>query len=67
MDPDGPNILWALMPGPETDTAYHRGADISMISQFPAEQEGEDESGGGSPHALITSRAFALCGPRRHG
>jgi len=36
---DGPNVLWELEPGKPSDAAYHRGADISMLSQFAAENE----------------------------
>ena len=35
----GPNVLWELQPRTETDTAYHHGADISMLSQYAAEAE----------------------------
>jgi len=35
----GSNVLWELKPQAETDAAYHRGADISMLSQFAGEQE----------------------------
>jgi hypothetical protein len=35
----GANVLWEIMPSAPTDDAYHRGADISMISQFAAEAE----------------------------
>ena len=33
------NVLWELEPREESDSAYHCGADISMLSQFAAEQE----------------------------
>lgn len=36
---DAPNVLWELKPAPQSDTAYHVGADIAFLSQFPAEQE----------------------------
>jgi hypothetical protein len=39
MDSLGPNVLWELHPRIESDTAYHYGADISMLSQFAAEAE----------------------------
>jgi hypothetical protein len=39
MASSGTNVLWVLQPQPETDTAFHRGADIGMLSQFAAEQE----------------------------
>lgn len=35
----GANVLWELRPQTESDSAYHRGADISMLSQFAAEAE----------------------------
>jgi hypothetical protein len=35
----GKNVLWCLHPSPETDVAYHRGADISLLSQFGSEDE----------------------------
>ena len=33
------NVLWALHPSLQTDDAYHRGADISLLSQFESEAE----------------------------
>ena len=39
MDVHGPNVLWELQPRAESDTAYHHGADISMLSQYAAEAE----------------------------
>ena len=36
MASSGTNVLWVLQPQPETDTAFHRGADIGMLSQFAA-------------------------------
>ena len=39
MERNGTNILWALKPGLETDEAFHRGADVSMLSQFESEAE----------------------------
>ena len=36
MQPDGPNVLWKLHPKTETDSGFHRGADISMLSQVCA-------------------------------
>ena len=39
MDEHNANVLWALHPMPESDAAYHRGADISMLSQFVHEKE----------------------------
>ena len=39
--PDGKpiNVLWALKPKSESDAAYHRGADISRLSQYAWEDE----------------------------
>ena len=34
------NVLWCLQPAAESDSAYHRGADISRLSQFAGEEEG---------------------------
>ena len=39
MSGDGQNVMWTLHPQMESDTAYHYGADISMISQFGEEKE----------------------------
>ena len=36
---DGENVLWELEPREESDTAFHCGADISLLSQFAAEEE----------------------------
>ena len=36
---DGNNVLWELEPQLQSDVAFHRGADISMLSQFAAEDE----------------------------
>ena len=36
---DGNNVLWELEPQLQSDVAFHRGADISLLSQFAAEQE----------------------------
>ena len=34
------NVLWELEPCEEpTDSAYHCGADIRLLSQYPAEEE----------------------------
>ena len=35
-----PNVLWCLQPQTETDIGYHRGADISRLSQYAWEGEG---------------------------
>jgi hypothetical protein len=34
-----PNVLWRILQKPESDGGYHAGADISMLSQNPAEGE----------------------------
>ena len=39
MSEDGENVMWALHPEVESDTAYHFGADVSTLSQFGAEAE----------------------------
>ena len=36
---DAENVMWALHPQVESDTAYHYGADISFLSQFGEEKE----------------------------
>ena len=33
------NVLWELHPQPESDTGFHRGASISLLSQFEREEE----------------------------
>ena len=33
------NILWQLNVASETDEAFHMGADVSMLSMYPAEEE----------------------------
>ena len=35
----GDNVLWELQTKPESDAGFHRGADISMLSQFAGEDE----------------------------
>jgi len=35
----GKNVLWELQPEKQSDVAYHRGADIRMLSQFAMEDE----------------------------
>jgi hypothetical protein len=35
----GSNVLWQLQPQQESDSGFHCGADISMLSQFAAEAE----------------------------
>ena len=37
----GQNVLWDMQPEPQSDVAFHCGADISMLSQFAGEDEGE--------------------------
>jgi len=39
MDVAGRNILWNLHPTPESDSGFHRGADIEVLSQFAGEAE----------------------------
>lgn len=39
MSTSGENVLWALRAQPESDSGYHSGADIGMLSQFAAEAE----------------------------
>ena len=39
MDRSGSNVLWALQPRLETDEAFHRGADVAILSQFESEKE----------------------------
>jgi len=36
---EGNNVLWELRPAVQSDVAFHRGADISMLSQFKEEEE----------------------------
>ena len=36
---DDVNVLWELEARPESDSAYHCGADISLLSQFAQEKE----------------------------
>ena len=33
------NVLWRMHAKLDTDAAFHRGADISMLSQFAGEDE----------------------------
>ena len=40
MQSEGRNVLWELYPQLESDTGFHRGADISLLSQFTGEEEG---------------------------
>ena len=39
MNPGGANVLWQLYPQPESDSGFHRGADITILSQFAVEEE----------------------------
>jgi hypothetical protein len=39
MSAESPNTLWQLSPSVESDSGYHYGADISLLSQFSAEKE----------------------------
>ena len=39
MDGSGPNVLWQLYPKPESDSGFHRGASIELLSQFAGEKE----------------------------
>ena len=39
MQSEGRNVLWELYPQLESDTGFHRGADISLLSQFAHEDE----------------------------
>ena len=36
---DAENVLWSLQPGAESDSGFHSGADVSLLSQFAAEEE----------------------------
>ena len=35
----GKNVLWELRPKPQSDAAFHCGADVKMLSQFAEEDE----------------------------
>ena len=39
MQSDGENVLWSLKPGIESETGFHCGADVSLLSQFSQEKE----------------------------
>ena len=39
MDSMGHNVLWQLHPKPESDSGFHRGASIELLSQFSGEAE----------------------------
>mgnify|MGYP001982951521 CR=1 FL=1 len=39
MDQKSKNVLWQLQAAPESDSGFHRGADISMLSQYAHEDE----------------------------
>ena len=34
-----PNVLWALQPGEESDSGFHCGASVELLSQFASEAE----------------------------
>eukprot|EP01052_Picozoa_sp_SAG31_P005326 SAG31_NODE_232_length_19710_cov_17.109581_4_plen_119_part_00 len=34
-----PNVLWEIRSSPPTEDGYHSGADLTLLSQYPAEQE----------------------------
>ena len=35
----GQDVVWHIRSKPETDDAFHCGADVSLLSQFPKEKE----------------------------
>ncbi len=39
MDKNSKNVLWVLQPKPQSDSAFHCGASIRMLSQFENEDE----------------------------
>jgi hypothetical protein len=39
MDQNGPNVLWNVHCSRESDSAMHTGASVSVVSQFPGEEE----------------------------
>ena len=39
MDAGGSNVLWQLHPTPESDSGFHRGANVEVLSQFAGEAE----------------------------
>ena len=39
MDPNQNNVLWEIRCGQETAEGFHSGADVSLLSQYPSEQE----------------------------
>lgn len=39
MDAQGPNVLWELQTRLESDSGFHCGASIELLSQFASEQE----------------------------
>lgn len=39
MSEESANVLWEICPSEQSDSAFHYGADISMLSQFPHERE----------------------------
>ena len=40
MSAETENVLWVLNCGPQSDAAFHSGADIALLSQFAGECEG---------------------------
>ena len=39
MDPAGENVLWALRPTLHSDSGFHHGAPVALVSQFAEEEE----------------------------
>ncbi len=39
MGENAENVLWCLQPRNESDSAFHSGADVAMLSQFAEERE----------------------------
>ena len=39
MSSEGSNLLWEIHTQGDSDSGFHHGADISMLSQFAAEKE----------------------------
>mmetsp|Transcript_3113 Transcript_3113/g.9726 ORF Transcript_3113/g.9726 Transcript_3113/m.9726 type:complete len:306 (+) Transcript_3113:1226-2143(+) len=38
-DPNGQDVLWRIHPCAETEDAFHCGADVAVLSQYPKEEE----------------------------
>ena len=36
---EGMNVLWNIISAPEDEAGFHCGADVSLLSQYPAERE----------------------------